>query len=310
MTQANKKIFNGLKPKNILKSMASSVLVIAITFIIVKAGDLFPSGNTVAPSLYTLGDIYNKLTDNTSSHDEGDHNLDSSGTPESTFYTLKQIYEAIPTLDASKILEGTTYMGVEGGAVAGADLRDMFSGSLTPYEGSGSFPGGSVLNGGVDDWNNGSNPPEDRYEAVWTQCTLGNDYCGTFDDFAQAKDNNTNLIWALPCAGAGCSSNSTTTQYYYTWNNSGEDNNSKTAQQLCSGLGEGWYLPHQKELLQAYIDGSYGNLEFPGTGAYYWSATTMSGDTDSAWSVYLSGGNVYGNGKGQINRVRCVRPAN
>ncbi|HNV97154.1 MAG TPA: DUF1566 domain-containing protein, partial [bacterium] len=244
------------------------------------------------------------------SADEGDHDLNSSATPASTFYTLKQVYEAIPTLEAGKIVTGTTYMGVTGTAIEGADLSNMFNGSLT----AGGFPGGATSTGGVDDYNNAENPPADRYEAIWTQCTLDNNYCETGDDFAQAKDNNTNLIWALPCAGAGCSSNSTTTQNYYTWDGSdGWDvsNNGMTAQELCSSLGSGWYLPHQKQLMQAYIDGSYGNLEFSGANDNYWSATTISNNKDdNAWDVNLSNGNTNNNDKSEAYRVRCVRLAN
>ncbi|MDD3284107.1 MAG: DUF1566 domain-containing protein [Patescibacteria group bacterium] len=354
-----------MKTKNILKNISFAVLVILITFSITKAGDLFPSGTSILPTFYTLGDIYDKLTDNTTSADEGDHDLTSSATPASTFHTLKDIYEAIPTIDADKMLTTADYMGVQGtivsigavtitpsttaqtiiagyhngsgtvsgdtdlissnilsgvnifgvsgSAVSGADLSNMFNGSLTPYEGSGDHPGGATSTGGVDDYNNSDNPPADRYEVEWIQCTLGNNYCGTGDNFAQAKDNNTNLIWALPCAGAGCSSNSTTTQNYYTWDGSdGWDvsNNGMTAQQLCSSLGSGWYLPHQKQLMQAYIDGSYGNLEFPGTYDYYWSATTVSDAPGIAWIVLLSNGYTTNYVKFVTYRVRCVRLAN
>ena len=345
-----------MKTKNILKNISFAIIVILASYGITKAGDLFPAGTSVSSTFYTLGDVYNKLTDNTNSVDEGDHDLNSSGTPTSTFYTLKQIYKAIPDIDASKMLTTASYMGVtgtiqtreiasttavistgyytatnlttidtdlssgnilsgvnifgvSGSAVSGADLSNMFNGSLTPYEGSGDHPGGATSTGGVDDYNNGAEPPADRYEAEWTQCTLDNNYCETGDDFAQAKDNNTNLIWALPCAGAGCSSNSTTTQNYYTWNGS-VSNNGMTAQELCSSLGTGWYLPHQKQLMQAYIDGSYGNLEFSGSSDNYWSATTVSDYTGNAWNVNLSNGYADFNAKLGPARVRCVRLAN
>ncbi|MDD3284547.1 MAG: hypothetical protein PHZ07_03050 [Patescibacteria group bacterium] len=265
-----------MKTKNILKNISFAVLVILITFSITKAGDLFPSGTSILPTFYTLGDIYDKLTDNTTSADEGDHDLTSSATPASTFHTLKDIYEAIPTIDADKMLTTATYMGVTGAietktisnttveigggfydatnlttidtdlsegnilsgvtifGVGGTALSNMFNGT-----GQG-ITGGATSTGGVDDYNNGGEPPANRYEATWTQCNLANTYCGTGDSFAQAKDNNTNLIWALPCAGVGCSSNSTTTATYYSWDNSGVDNDGMTAQELCSSLGLDW----------------------------------------------------------------------
>ena len=335
-----------MKTKHILKNISFAVLVILITFSITKAGDLFPSGTSILPTFYTLGDVYNKLIDNTTSADEGDHDLNSSGTATSTFYTLKQIYEAIPTIDAGKMLTTADYMGVTGTiqtrtiasttavistgyytvtnlttidtdlsegnilsgvtifGVGGTALSNMFNGT-----GQG-ITGGATSTGGVDDYNNGEEPPADRYEATWTQCNFANTYCGTGDSFAQAKDNNTNLIWTLPCAGVGCSSNSTTTATYYSWDNSSVDNDGMTAQELCSSLGSDWYLPHQKQLMQAYIDGSYGNLEFSGTNDSCWSATAISADPGGAWYVNLSDGYTYGVDKDGASRVRCVRLAN
>jgi hypothetical protein len=103
-----------MRTKNILKNISFTIIVILITFSIAKAGDLFPAGTSISQTFYTLGDIYNKLIDNTSSANEGDHDLDSSGSPASTFYTLKDIYEAIPTIDADKMLTTADYMGVQG----------------------------------------------------------------------------------------------------------------------------------------------------------------------------------------------------
>jgi hypothetical protein len=68
-----------------------------------------------APTFYTLTDIYNRLTTNATATAE-DHNLGPSASPDSTFYTLTQIYDAIPTIDASKVVYGTTYLGVAGTA--------------------------------------------------------------------------------------------------------------------------------------------------------------------------------------------------
>lgn len=337
--------------KQILKNILFSIVVILASYGITNAGDLFPSGATVSSTFYTLGDVYNKLIDNTTTTPS--HTLISLATPTSTFYTLTEIYDKIPSLVASNILDTASYMGVTGtiqtrtiasttavistGYYAATNLTiidtDLSEGNILSgvnifgvggtalsnmFNGTGQgIAGGATSTGGVDDYNAGGQPAVGRYLAEWTQCTSDNQYCGTGDIFAQAKDNNTNLVWALPCAGAGCSLNSNIMpRNLYTWDGTnGWDvsNNGKTAQQLCSSLGNSgaWYLPHQKELLMAYIDGSYGNLEFPGTAVNYWSATTRSDGpvSASAWFVKLSNGNTNYSYKDGAQGVRCVRLA-
>jgi len=173
---------------------------------------------------------------------------------------------------------------------------------------SGAFTGGSQANGGADDYNNAGSPPSDRYTGTWTACAAGNSYCGTGDAGADAKDDSTSLIWSLPCNGSGCSSFSDSLPLTYTWDSSGANNNSRTASQLCSDHS-GWSLPHQKQLMQAYIDGSYGNLEASGANRSYWSASTVSVSTTDAWYTNLSIGLTISTAKTNANYVRCVRSA-
>ncbi len=66
-----------------------------------------------------------------------------------------------------------------------------------------------------------------------------------------------------------------------------------------------WYLPTQKQLMQAYIDGSANNLPIPDY--YFWSSTEHYGNTAHAWYVYLSTGYTYTTTKVNSNYVRCVR---
>lgn len=209
---------------------------------------------------------------------------------------------------ASEILSGQVAwvdgVALTGTMSAGADLSDMFNGSLT----AGGFPGGSQANGGVDDYNNAAAPESDRYEATWTACTAGNSYCDTGDTGADAQDNNTGLIWSLPCNGSACASFSDSSPLTYTWDSSGGNNGGRTAAQICSDHA-GWSLPHQKQLMQAYIDGSYGNLEASGVYRVYWSATTVSFYTPFAWFVNFSYGFTSYSGKTTGYFVRCVRSA-
>jgi hypothetical protein len=78
--------------------------------------------------------------------------------------------------------------------------------------------------------------------------------------------------------------------------------------------GSGWNLPHQKQMMQAYIDGSYGKLEDTGSGRdnwQYWSATAQSEyPTNHAYAITLSTGSVSGYSYGNAERIRCVRSGN
>jgi len=83
-------------------------------------------------------------------------------------------------------------------------------------------------------------------------------------------------------------------------------NSAQTAKQLCSNMNGGgvWRLPTQKELMQAYIDGSYFNLTQPSYA--FCSATEVSGTT--AWNVNLNGGTTTNFNKSTSSiQVRCVR---
>ncbi|MDO8468229.1 MAG: hypothetical protein Q7S29_00525, partial [Candidatus Peribacter sp.] len=79
---------------------------------IVYAGSLSPSASPAATS-YTLSNIYTRLSTNATAT-LADHDFSPSGSPAESLYTFTQIYDAIPTIDAAKVLSGTTYLGVAG----------------------------------------------------------------------------------------------------------------------------------------------------------------------------------------------------
>lgn len=214
-------------------------------------------------------------------------NLCSSDTSNNSAGTL--------SVTAAYLGVGNTWCGT-----AGTLLANLFNGT------SGAFTGGSQANGGADDYNNGGSAASGRYAMGWTACNAGNSYCGTSDTGADAKDDSTGLIWSMPCNGSGCASFSDATPLTYSWDSSAVNNNSRTVSQLCSDH-TGWSLPHQKQLMQAYIDGSYGNLEASGVSRNYWSASTVSTNTTNAWHTYLSYGNTANNAKTSSYYVRCVR---
>ena len=230
-------------------------------------------------------------------------NLCSSDTSNNSAGTL--------SVTAAYISVGNTYCGT-----AGTLLANLFNGSLS----AGGFDGGSQANGGVDDYNNAGSAASGRYAKGWTACTSGADnYCGTGDAFADMKDDSTGLIWSKPCSGVGCSTFAEPADTDYEWTYTDDaDNDGKSASVLCSQTvgagnhGSGWSLPHQKQLMQAYIDGAYGNLEASGVNRHYWSATTRSDGTSYAWNANLSNGFTayYNSAKSDSIYVRCVRSAN
>lgn len=217
---------------------------------------------------------------------------------------------------AATIGVGNTYCGT-----AGMLLKNEYAGSAgntTP-----DYALYTQALGGIEDYNRGKTVmPDGAYSSTWTDCSVG-DNCGlTGADIALAdkKDDSTKLIWSKWLdAGAG-----------HTWfwaNNCYEPGTASNPSACaadgdngcgcvkivapdtkvgCESIGDGhWRTPYQKELLQAYIDGAWGNLT---NGVfYYWSATTSSGSTSSGWRTVLGVGNTDVTVKTGSVRVRCVR---
>jgi len=202
-----------------------------------------------------------------------------------------------------------------------AGSLDQRNGSLTTT--TQSF---SKALGGVDDYNNNQTMPADSFEENFTLCASANNYCSTNDATTCAgganticyQDNRTNLVWSDWL-------NTGTNVNWFTANNCAQPGSAEnpgactangnvgcqcvkltSSKTGCEALGDGnWRLPHQKELMQAYINGSWGNLSHAGT--YYWSATTGSNYTHTAWFVYLHLGYTLYNTKTNTYDSRCVR---
>lgn len=72
-----------------------------------------------------------------------------------------------------------------------------------------------------------------------------------------------------------------------------------------------WYLPTQKELMQAYIDGMYSQDPKFGTRNPFWASTVNSTNFKTPWCVDLAWGFVFPEDKEIGNYfVRCVRRDN
>lgn len=123
------------KLKSIFLSCATVIIAVVTIFAIVQAGNLEPPGSPAA-TMYTLSDIYTRLTTNATST-EGDHPFSPSASPASSMYTLTQIYNAIPTIVTNTVKLGTSYLGVtgtltpDGGTAAVADLFNGKTAHLT-----------------------------------------------------------------------------------------------------------------------------------------------------------------------------------
>jgi hypothetical protein len=122
-------------------------------------------------------------------------------------------------------------------------------------------------------------------------------------------DPRTGLTWSKYLANSsGTATFVATGGSTWSWDASAATNiavGNKTAITLCSGMNGGgvWRLPTQKELMQAYIDGSYFNLTNPSNS--FWSATQSS--STNAWYVALSSGGTGYNAFATLYSVRCVR---
>jgi hypothetical protein len=235
-------------------------------------------------------------------------------------------------LVTGNILHGISIFGVSGGiygdpsqnyvlgtaAVAGIALKNLWNGQDT----AGNYPGGAQNAGGVDDCNYVTSACTSAawgaYAMGWTACSPGYAPCNsTTYPGAAYKDNSTGLIWSKTMstpANLYVLDGSNGTMTWYQANNCAGTSNTcvKPASPAtgCEGspTATGWEVPTQKQLMQAYIDGSYGYLD-PGANRFYWSSTTSSSTVSLAWNTTLSYGYPNNNTKTFGNYVRCVRSA-
>jgi len=178
--------------------------------------------------------------------------------------------------------------------------------------------------GGVDDYNNNGVIPADSYQSSWTTCNVGNSYCGTGRSVAEKQEVNTGLVWSprissgsnwfvanrckypngLPGDDGVCNTHGEVAcQCVKDTANEDADN---TTAVTCERYDDGnWRLPTQKELMMAYIDGSWAQLT--NAASTYWSSTTHSYATQSSWYTYQGNGYTANASKTNNNSVRCVR---
>lgn len=282
-----------MKTKKILQ-ISLYVLIAFIIGAFVRttfAGSLTPT-SAPASTMYTLDGIYNKLIDNTTSQAEGSASFTTPGSVSATFHSLKQIYESIPTLDATKIKSGTTYMGVAGTLVAGqAGLPK------TGQTGCWDASGGSIPCAGTGQ--------DGQYQKGLP--TSGARFVDNTDN--TISDNATGLMWKK-CgegqSGSDCSGGSATTPDWTTA--------LSTCEADTTAGHTDWRLPNRNELLSivslATVNPAIDTSFFPNTQSdFYWSSSTYQGPGSEslAWNVAFDYGGVDANSKGIGYYVRCVR---
>ena len=256
------------------------------------AGSLTPSAPP-ASVMYTLDGIYNKIIDNTVSATEAAQSFTTPGSASATLHTLKQIFEALPTLDATKIASGTTYMGVAGTLSAGGGLpktgqtvcRDNSNNviSCTGTGQDGEYQKGLPASGNRFTDNSDSTITDNATTLMWQKCIVG-------------------------LSGASCGSGTGTQMDFATA--------LTTCEAATTASYTDWRLPNRTELISiTTLDGSTGALDgtyFPGVPnpTNYWSSSVVpmfTGYTNS-WRV------TYGGGVDYVNKTtstymfaRCVR---
>lgn len=150
-------------------------------------------------------------------------------------------------------------------------------------------------------------------ESEWSNMSVGEDIAW--------RDERTGVYWS---AHQGTMSNIFTMascDYFTSIPRSsydGSDSDCGLAINYCATLDfagrTDWYLPSQKELMQAYIDGIYNQAGIDEASAaafvtdnYYWSSSEVSDSSPSAWGVGLDlGFTNYGNKTYTGSGVRCV----
>lgn len=160
-------------------------------------------------------------------------------------------------------------------------------------------------------------------EATWTN-TAGVATTGVW------KDSRTGLYWTVSQGYMSNSFTRTTCDFfdevknpargYYFTDPDVQDSDCGNAINTCANLslaantGEDaetdWYLPSQKEILQAYIDGIYNTNATFATTNYYWTSTEVSDNSLKAWHLSLGNGYELSDTKtngASDNYVRCVR---
>lgn len=325
---------------NALAGLISASKVKLGTTYLNVAGTLVPSGGTATTTDVLSGKTYfgDSQTNWTLQTGTMANNGAFSLTASSSDQTVTAGYYSGGTLagDADlvsgNIKSGINLFGINGNSnVVDTSSGDAAAGDIA--NGKICWVDGSQITGSMftnqkyqtkDDWVNagGTVGEYTAEEATWAAVSGSPfsgynsiNYAGTGGDLdlysgAVKQDTRTGLWWSdIMAVGATAS----TTSNVFTLSADGSRPTGGNAIGFCDALNTAnfgshndWYLPTQKQLQQAYIDGSANNL--PSPGYYFWSSTENASSTAYAWYVALYYGYTYGSTKVTSYDVRCVRP--
>lgn len=202
-------------------------------------------------------------------------------------------------------------------AVTGDDKMDPQTGlvwSQALYNNSGTVT--FIASGSPTGWSRNGwvsfyvNPPAnvstgDTYTADGITFTIATTF-GYANYYIPTHDSGTSLPSSTGTLTKVSGSGPGTITYLGVYSSPNIDLGNKTASQLCSERGNGWRLPTQKELMQAYIDGAKFNLSLA---TYSFIPSTIN-DSSSVYYFGVSlanGGSGYTTDMYSTNAVRCVR---
>ena len=173
--------------KNILAILTLVLTVIIGAQVANAIGSLTPSGTAGDATQYTLNDIYTKLTTNVATSTKSGL-FTIPGSAVATFRTLSEIYAAIPTIDASKVAVGTTYLGVGGTAVVAPTLIWQTDPNLQLCHDADPSVGCTAGNGFLD-------PVGDQSVLLGAV-----EYCQYLDADGTTVQTTSQNVWRLPTA--------------------------------------------------------------------------------------------------------------
>jgi len=238
----SRKVYNGVKVK--LKQL--TVYIIGGFFVVgsvLFAGSLTPSVSISTPNFLTFSDLYNKIIDN--AYSTSTHSISTTTAPASSMYTLTQIWNAIPTISSSTILDNTTIMGITGSIAV----------------------------------KTGDNPATTT--STSTNKLLLTVPIGYYDGSITVSTTSTNFDPTNIASGVNLFGITGTLTAPLTWSASQGSFDWPTASSTCIALGAGWRLPTAAELVAAlanqFLAGATG---VPGSfvsGTEYWSGSPFDG---------------------------------
>jgi hypothetical protein len=297
-----------------MKYKTKQTIFSALAFLIILggtilAGSLIPTGPVGTPTMYTLSDIYNKLTipsyTSTPTHSVSTTSLPTTG----TMNTLSEIWSAIPsyltgdTSNATSTRSGTTLtLTIPRGISDGTATLSTTSAGLI----EGNIKKDVNIFGVVGNYEGAGAPTLTWDTADITQfnCSWFTNLAGTplsaedpatLCNYQQKYDAGWNLVPVCAWnAGAstcdGVSPDPQTGQTYITWYAGVLACYNSVAQSQSVGT---WRLPTYSELVAEYLATNPGNTSSFQDSNTYWSSNENPIDSDLAYDVSMNNGNGY-----------------